>query len=213
MRKIVTLPIAVGLLGGLCSAFGGFQYYQSYRGEVAAISLDLHASLPDAPLARARFVATRQQLAQPRDARLWELEAERLLRLGGPQALENAADALTLAAKKSPVRSSIRMRQAYVASQLKSAGADMSTRIEQWYEIAPHDLSMQSYRVALASRAWQDLRPQARLLIMQDAEDLCIRYGKQQVIDMFGEGGAEPRTAAALRLSRVGSKCVGYEPA
>ena len=196
----------------MCSAVAVFQYYQSYRAEVAAVSLDLFAGLPNSPVARARFAATRDQLALPRDARLWELEAERRLRLGGPNAIDSAADALAVAAQKSPVRSSIRMRQAYVASRLKTAGADMSRRIEQWYEVAPHDVSMQTWRVTLAAREWANLRPQARLLIMQDAEDLCVRLGSARVIEMFGEGGGEPRMAAALRLSRTDTKCAGYSP-
>lgn len=207
MTTQTLLPNFIGVVSVICAIMGGFFYHQSARGEAAAVNLDLYAGLPNSPVARARFKATRDQLALPRDARLWELEAERRLHLGGHNAIESAADALAVAALKSPARSSIRMRQAYVASRLTTAGADMSRRIEQWYEVSPHDMSMQEWRVALAAREWASLRPQARLLIMQDAEDLCLRFGRARVVEMFGQGGGEPRVAAALRLARTSITC------
>ena len=200
---------SIAVVGLAISAAGSFFTYQSWRAERAAIGLDLYASLPPGATAQAAMSRATYDLRLPRDARLWELEADRLLKISLEENAASARAALTRARLLAPMRSSIRMRETYLALRKPESESSFNEHFLEWHRLSPHDTTMQDWRLAIAASGWVKLNPEARDRALSDAEDLCLRWGKQRTIQFVNGTGADAGLATALRLERDKQKCVG----
>ena len=209
MSRTEYLNGSIALVGLAISAAGCFFTYQSWRAERAAIGLDLYASLPPGATAQAAMSRAAYDLRLPRDARLWELEADRLLKMGLEENADSARAALRRARLLAPMRSSIRMRETYLALRKPESAESFNEHFLDWHLLSPHDTTMQNWRLAIAASGWAQLDPKARDRALSDAEDLCLRWGKQRTVQFVNSSGADAGLATALRLERVKQKCVG----
>jgi len=209
LSRAENLKIGIAVVGLAISAFGCFFTYQSWRAERAAIGLDLYASLPLGATAQAAMSRATYDLRLPRDARMWELEADRLLKISLEENATSARVALRRARLLAPMRSSIRMRETYLALRKPESGTSFNQHFLEWHRLSPHDTTMQDWRLAIAASGWTRLEPEARDRALNDAEDLCLRWGKQRTIQFVNSSGSEAGLATALRLERVKQKCVG----
>jgi hypothetical protein len=196
----------VGTGGAVILLAGAFLSLQSWRGERAAATLDLFSGLPDAKDAKTWLAQVKSDLSAPRDARMWELEAERITRANGLSDSKAALAALERAQSLAPARPSIRMRQAYLALRQPGTVPSFNSHYKSWHQLAPHDTTMQVWRMTIAAAGWDRLDPQSRLLALADAEDLCLRWGRQKTIEIASGGGTAPQLATALRLEREKNK-------
>ncbi|MCZ8208774.1 MAG: hypothetical protein O9270_11365 [Aquidulcibacter sp.] len=198
---------SIGLCGLILTAAGFFLAHQSWRAERAAATLDLYSGLSDSPETPVWMAQIKSDLAPPRDARMWELEAERRLRANGLSDSKAAFQFLRQAQNLAPARPSIRMRQAYLALREPQSTGEFNRYYIDWYTLAPHDTTMQVWRMTIAAAGWERLTPQARLMALADAEDLCLRWGRAKTLEIAGSGGTAPQLATTLRLEREKAKC------
>jgi hypothetical protein len=198
---------SISLCGLILALAGSFLAHQSWRAERAAATLDLYSGLSDSPETPVWMAQIKSDLAPPRDARILELEAERRLRANGLSDSKAAFKLLHQAQGLAPARPSIRMRQAYLALREPQSTGDFNRYYAQWYTLAPHDTTLQVWRMTIAAAGWDRLTPQARLMALADAEDLCRRWGRAKTLEIAGSGGAAPKLATALRLEREKAKC------
>lgn len=207
MAQTRILAVCIGLVGSFLTSSGLFLAYQSWRAERAATTIDLFSGMPDSPDAPVWLAQAKFDLAPPRDARMWELEAERRLRANGLSDSKAAFQLLHKAAALAPARPSIRMRLTYLALREPETAEDFNRYFTQWYKLSPHDTTMQVWRLTIAAAGWERLDPNARLLALADAEDLCLRWGRAKTLEIAGTGGPAARLATALRLEREKQKC------
>ncbi len=198
---------SISLCGLILAVAGSFLAHQSWRAERAAAILDLYSGLSDSPETPVWMAQIKSDLAPPRDARILELEAERRLRANGLSDSKAAFKLLHQAQDLAPARPSIRMRQAYLALREPQSTGDFNRYYAQWYTLAPHDTTLQVWRMTIAAAGWDRLTPQARMMALADAEDLCLRWGRAKTLEIAGSGGAAPQLATALRLEREKAKC------
>lgn len=209
MSRTEYLKGGIVVVGLAISAAGCFFTYQSWRAERAAIGLDLYASLPPGAAAQSAMSRATYDLRRPRDARLWELEADRLLKISLEENAASARVALKRARSLAPMRSSIRMRETYLALRKPESAKSFNEHFLEWHRLSPHDTTLQDWRLAIAAAGWVQLNPDARDRALSDAEDLCLRWGSQRTIRFVTSSGAEAGLATALRLDRMKQKCIG----
>jgi hypothetical protein len=209
MRGAGISTIGIASVGTLLAIAGSFLAFQTWRSERAAISLDLYVALAKGPVAQAKMNQAILDLKQPRDARLWELEADRLLKLDLDGNAAAARAALNQARDLAPMRPSIRMRETYLALRMPESPDTFNDYFMAWYKLSPHDVTIQDWRLSIAAAGWNRLSPEARLLALADAEDLCMRWGRARTIDFVNAIANAPALATAFRLERVKQKCLG----
>jgi hypothetical protein len=209
MRNVGVSIIGIATIGTALVLGGSFLAFQTLRGERAAIGLDIYAGLDMGPIAQARMEQAAFDLKEPRDARLWELEADRLLKLNLQDNATSARVALKRAREMAPMRPSIRMRETYLALRKPESPDTFNDLFMSWYKLAPYDVTIQDWRLSIAAAGWDRLGPEARLLALADAESLCMRWGRPKTIEFVGTFGQGPALATALRLERIRQKCAG----
>lgn len=209
MRTIGIGTIGITTIGTALVIAGSFLAFQSWRGERAAIGLDIYAGLALGPSAKAKMDQAAFDLKEPRDARLWELEADRLIKLNIDANATAAREALRRARQLAPMRPSIRMRETYLALRKPEKPDKFNDLFLAWYRLAPHDVTLQDWRLSIAAAGWARLAPEARLLALADAENLCMRWGRQKTLDFVAAAGQGAALATALRLERAKQKCAG----
>ncbi|MEN9873134.1 MAG: hypothetical protein RL186_31 [Pseudomonadota bacterium] len=210
MTSQQTGPLTLSFIAACFAAAASFLAWQSLRAEAAAVRLDVYKSQRDNPLAIQQLAATQALLAEPRDARLLELESVRLQRLGDKMALREAAALAARAIDQAPARPTLRMHEAFVLAQLNASDALLNQRLTVWHNLAPHDGVTQPWRLALGSSIWSKLGPATRGLLLSDAEDVCVRSGKKRTLDLAQVGQPSARLAIALRLERMARACAQY---
>lgn len=196
-------------IGTMLFISGGFLAFQTWRAERAAIGIDLYSGLANDTMAKARMDQAALELKEPRDARLWELEADRLIKLNLDENAAAARRALGLARELAPMRPSIRMREAYLALRKPESPDTFNGLFVSWYKLAPHDVTIQDWRLSIAAAGWSRLSSEARVMALADAEALCMRWGRQRTVEFVGAVAQGPAIATALRLERVKQKCIG----
>lgn len=209
MRSVRVGVIGIASIGTLLTSAGGFLAFQTWRSERAAIGLDIYAGLAKGPTAQAKMDQAALDLKQPRDARLWELEADRLLKLDLDANAAAAQQALNHARQLAPMRPSIRMRETYLALRKPQSLDTFNDLFTAWHRLAPHDVTLQDWRLSIAAAGWDRLGPAARLLALSDAENLCRRWGRKRTVEFVRVVAPRPALATALRLERVKQKCAG----
>lgn len=209
MRHTEVGIISIAGIGTLLFLVGSFLAFQTWRGERAAIGIDLYTGLNSDPIAQMRMKQVAIDLKGPKDARLWELEADRLIKLDIDANAAKAREALSQAKQLAPMRQSIRMRETYLALRKPQSPDTFSELFKSWYRLAPHDVTIQDWRLSIAAAGWRRLTPETRQLALADAEALCMRWGRKRTIEFVGMAGPEPVLATALRLERVKQKCLG----
>ena len=209
MRSTEVGVIGIASIGTILAFAAGFLAFQTWRSERAAIGLDIYAGLAKGPTAQAKLDRAALDLRQPRDARLWELEADRLLKLNLDSTAAEAREALNHARHLAPMRQSIRMRETYLALRKPQSPDSFSDLFISWNKLAPYDVTIQDWRLSIAAAGWNRLSPEARLLALSDAEGLCMRWGRKRTIDLVRAFAPDPALATALRLERVKQKCAG----
>jgi hypothetical protein len=209
MRAVRVEVIGIASIGTGLTLLGFFLAFQTWRSERAAIGLDVYAGLAKGPNAKAKMDQARTDLKPPRDARLWELEADRLMKLDLERNAVAVRDALSHARDLAPMRPSIRMRETYVALRQSESPDMFNDLYMSWYKLAPHDVTNQDWRLSIAASGWDRLGPEARRMALADAEDLCMRWGAKRTIEFVATVAPGPALAAALRLERVKQKCAG----
>lgn len=209
MRSTGVGVIGIASIGTIVAIAAGFLAFQTWRSERAAIGLDIYAGLAKGPTAQAKMDQAALDLKQPRDARLWELEADRLLKLNLDANAAAAREALSYARQLAPMRPSIRMRETYLALRKPQSPDTFNHLFISWHKLSPYDVTIQDWRLSIAAAGWNRLSPEARLLALSDAEGLCLRWGRKRTIDFVGAVAPDPALATALRLERVKQKCAG----
>jgi hypothetical protein len=207
MSRIDNLVGIIGAGGAAILLAGAFLSFQSWRGERAAATLDVYSGLPEAREAKTWLAQIQSDLSAPRDARMWELEAERIIRANGLSNAKAAQAALEKAQAMAPARPSIRMRQTYLALRQPETAQSFNAYYAKWHQLAPHDTTMQVWRLTIAAAGWDRLDPQSRQMALADSEDLCLRWGRKKTIEIASGGGAAPQLATTLRLERQKNKC------
>lgn len=210
MKIVSPIPLSIATLTGtfvICAAFLGSQ---SARADMASTRLDVYRAQPDNPAAKTQFEATQALLAEPRDSRLMELESVRLQRIGTPQALREAALLTQQALVETPARPTLRMHDAFVLARLNADGALFSQKILDWHSSAPHDGLTQPWRLALALTRWDVLTPEVRAVVLDDAEDVCVRSGLKRTRELAQFGQPAARLAVGLRLGRMERACAQF---
>lgn len=209
MRSRVVIIIGIVSFGTILTFAGSFLAFQTWRAERAAIGLDLYAGLPKGPIAQAKMDQAALDLKQPRDARLWELEADRLIKLNLEANAEAARVALNKARQLAPMRASIRMRETYLALRNPQSPDRFNELFKSWHQLAPYDVTTQDWRLSIAAAGWNRLDPEARLLALLDAEAQCMKWGRKRTIEFVSDIAPSAALATALRLERVKQKCAG----
>lgn len=209
MRDTKLFIVWIAGIGTVLFIGGVFLAFQTWRSERAAIGIDIYAGLADGPTAKSKMDQAAIDLKEPRDARLWELEADRLLKLNLNGNATAAREALNQARQLAPMRPSIRMRETYLALRKPETPDRFNDLFVQWYKLAPYDVTLQDWRLSIAMAGWNRLNSEARRLALSDAEALCMRWGRQRTIEFVAAAGQGPSLATALRLERVKQKCAG----
>jgi hypothetical protein len=212
------LPMVLGL-GFVVFSASGFLGWQSARAESAGPRLDVFLRQPNNEAALTQFAAVRRMLDAPRDARLWELEAVRLLnyhqiapKLGlpvGSEAVRAYGSALR-AIQLAPARPTLRMRAAFASVAYGGPDDELNQRIQDWHAVAPHHGATQAWRLALAVRQWDRLTPQSRALILADSEDVCVRSGARRTLELVRQGADSAYFAISSRLARMTRTCTVF---
>ena len=202
-----TLPNIMIILTGLFVIPAVFLASLSMRADAATLGLEVFKAQPDNPLAQDRFKDVEALLAPPRDVRLLELESVRLQRMGTPDALQKAAILTKEAIAAAPARPTLRMHDAFVLAQLGTWDMVFAEKLQVWHELAPHDGSTQPWRLALGLNKWDAMSPSVRTLLLDDAEDVCVRSGKKRTLELAQIGTPSAQMALGLRLGRMKREC------
>lgn len=205
--KNTTLPTIMIILTGLFVIPAVFLASLSMRADAASLGLEVFKAQPDNPLAQDRFKDVEALLAPPRDVRLLELESVRLQRMGTPDALQKAAILTKEAIAIAPARPTLRMHDAFVLAQLGTPDLVFAEKLQVWHELAPHDGSTQPWRLALGLNKWDAMSPSVRTLLLDDAEDVCVRSGKKRTLELAQIGTPSAQMAVGLRLGRMTREC------
>ncbi len=208
--KATTFPNIMIILTGLFVIPAVFLASLSMRADAASLGLEVFKAQPDNPLAQDRFKDVEALLAPPRDARLLELESVRLQRLGTADARQKAAILTKEAIAAAPARPTLRMHDAFILAQLETPDLVFAQKLQVWHELAPHDGATQPWRLALGLSKWDAMSPSVRTLLLDDAEDVCVRSGKKRTLELAQIGSPSAQMALGLRLGRMTRACARY---
>jgi hypothetical protein len=100
------------------------------------------------------------------------------------------------------------MRTAYFIAQSSQDDSALNRALEDWFLVAPHDGATQSWRLLLAASFWDRITPSSRAKALNDAEDLCVRYGHERTEQLVVRGLDSARLAVLSRLGRMSRQCV-----
>jgi hypothetical protein len=188
--------------------FSVFLSWQSFRAIEAASRIDgARSSKSQWPVLNGvlQKVTLDELLAEPRNARLWEVVSTQSSAQSAPaEALNETKMAIAL----SPAQAWPRMRATYLIAQSSQSDDVLNKAFADWHKVAPHDGSTQPWRLLLAAAYWDRISPANRSKALNDAEDVCVRSGRQRTQKLVGRGLPSASLAVSSRLGRMSRTCV-----
>lgn len=188
-------------VAGLISLTSSFLAWQTFRAERAAKMIDMPI-FSGGQQSYDQWV--RNQLKEPRDARIWDVLSSYQASLGDfAAAIESSQKAVTIA----PAQPWARMRLSYYLALTGKDPARLNQALNEWQATAPHGGQTQPWRLAIATNRWNVLTPKTRALALQDAEDVCVQSGLRRTLDLARKGQVAAYAAIKSRLERISRPC------